>query len=196
MLSGCGRWDDVEGASWFGKHFLEKLRKQNITLYCCLCLLNFKRPQFTSCHRSCCAGSGAVMDLSCLEHSSSPCLSLTCMHSHTQNLFCTECPGRFRQVLQKCTRIWSPEIDGPAAGEDLPSKCGFRSFLFCFVLFFRFLENKVINKIISLLHTLWLTNLGDKRENKNQSQENRKLLPIQLVNEFLYVLVTLIKHIR
>ncbi|XP_056346462.1 nucleolar pre-ribosomal-associated protein 1 isoform X2 [Oenanthe melanoleuca] len=59
----------------------------------------------------------------------------------------------------------------------------------------RFLENKVINKIISLLHTLWLTNLGDKRENKNQSQEQRKLLPIQLVNEFLYVLVTLIKHI-
>lgn len=69
-------------------------------------------------------------------------------------------------------------------------------FLFCFVLFFRFLEKKVINKIISLLHTLWLTNLGDKRENKSQSQENRKLLPIQLVNEFLYVLVTLIKHIQ
>ncbi|XP_014108968.1 PREDICTED: nucleolar pre-ribosomal-associated protein 1 [Pseudopodoces humilis] len=60
----------------------------------------------------------------------------------------------------------------------------------------RFLESKVINRIISLLHTLWLTNLGDKRENKNQSQENRKLLPIQFVNEFLYVLVTLIKHIR
>ncbi|XP_066036371.1 nucleolar pre-ribosomal-associated protein 1 [Chamaea fasciata] len=60
----------------------------------------------------------------------------------------------------------------------------------------RFLENKVINKIISLLHTLWLTNLGDKGENKNQSQEKRKILPIQLVNEFLYVLATLIKHIR
>ncbi|TRZ15518.1 hypothetical protein HGM15179_011589, partial [Zosterops borbonicus] len=60
----------------------------------------------------------------------------------------------------------------------------------------RFLENKVINKIISLLHTLWITNLGDKRENRNQSQEKRKILPIQLVNEFLYVLVTLIKHIR
>uniref|UniRef100_A0A8B9M387 URB1 ribosome biogenesis homolog n=1 Tax=Accipiter nisus TaxID=211598 RepID=A0A8B9M387_9AVES len=60
----------------------------------------------------------------------------------------------------------------------------------------RFLENKLLNKIISLLHTLWLTNLGDKREVKNQSQENRKFLPIQLVNEFLYVLITLIKHIR
>ncbi|KAM9390262.1 nucleolar pre-ribosomal-associated protein 1 [Phaethornis superciliosus] len=60
----------------------------------------------------------------------------------------------------------------------------------------RFLENKLINKIISLLHTLWITNLGGKRESKNQSQENRKFLPIQLVNEFLYVLITLIKHIR
>ncbi|NXT48894.1 NPA1P protein, partial [Pluvianellus socialis] len=60
----------------------------------------------------------------------------------------------------------------------------------------RFLENKLVNKIISLLHTLWLTNLGSKRESKNQSQENRKFLPIQLVNEFLYVLITLIKHIR
>uniref|UniRef100_A0A8D2MPG9 URB1 ribosome biogenesis 1 homolog n=1 Tax=Zonotrichia albicollis TaxID=44394 RepID=A0A8D2MPG9_ZONAL len=60
----------------------------------------------------------------------------------------------------------------------------------------RFLENKVIHKIISLVHTLWLTNLGDKRQNKNRSQENRKLLPIQLVNEFLCVLVALIKHIR
>ncbi|NXP51775.1 NPA1P protein, partial [Heliornis fulica] len=60
----------------------------------------------------------------------------------------------------------------------------------------RFLENKLLNKIISLLHTLWLTNLGVKRESKNQSQENRKLLPIQLVNEFLYVLIALISHIR
>ncbi|NXW42813.1 NPA1P protein, partial [Nyctiprogne leucopyga] len=60
----------------------------------------------------------------------------------------------------------------------------------------RFIENKLLNKIISLLHTLWLTNLGGKRESKNQSQENRKFLPIQLVNEFLYVLITLIKHIR
>lgn len=73
---------------------------------------------------------------------------------------------------------------------------GFMVLCVCFGLFFRFLENKVINKIISLLHTLWLTNLGDKREKKNQSQEKRKLLPIQLVNEFLYVLVTFIKPIR
>ncbi|XP_053791908.1 nucleolar pre-ribosomal-associated protein 1-like isoform X2 [Vidua chalybeata] len=35
---------------------------------------------------------------------------------------------------------------------------------------FRFLENQVINKMISFLHPLWLINLGDKRENRNRSQ--------------------------
>ncbi|XP_053798530.1 uncharacterized protein LOC128787946 isoform X1 [Vidua chalybeata] len=76
--------------------------------------------------RTCCTGSGTVMDLSCLEHYfSSPCLSLTKKISSAS----TECPDRFR-----------------------------------------FLENKVINKMISLLHPLWLINLGDKRENRNRSQ--------------------------
>ncbi|NXP74212.1 NPA1P protein, partial [Ramphastos sulfuratus] len=60
----------------------------------------------------------------------------------------------------------------------------------------RLLESKLLNKIISLLHTLWLTNLGAKKKSKNQSQENRKFLPVQIVNEFLYVLITLIKYIR
>ncbi|XP_069727208.1 nucleolar pre-ribosomal-associated protein 1 [Phaenicophaeus curvirostris] len=60
----------------------------------------------------------------------------------------------------------------------------------------RFLENKLLSKIISLLHTLWITNLPDKKKSKNQSQESRKFLPIQLVNEFLYVMIMLIKHIR
>ncbi|XP_010721557.3 nucleolar pre-ribosomal-associated protein 1-like, partial [Meleagris gallopavo] len=60
----------------------------------------------------------------------------------------------------------------------------------------RFLESKLLNRIISLVHTLWLTNIGSKRESKKKPQENRKLLPIQLVNEFLYVLITLVKLIR
>uniref|UniRef100_A0A8C3BFY8 URB1 ribosome biogenesis homolog n=1 Tax=Cairina moschata TaxID=8855 RepID=A0A8C3BFY8_CAIMO len=60
----------------------------------------------------------------------------------------------------------------------------------------RFLENKLLNKIISLIHTLWLTNVGGNRESKKKSQEKRKFLPIQLVNEFLYILITLVKHIR
>ncbi|XP_065597859.1 nucleolar pre-ribosomal-associated protein 1 [Cyrtonyx montezumae] len=60
----------------------------------------------------------------------------------------------------------------------------------------RFLENKLLNRLISLVHTLWLTNVGAKRESKKKPLENRKLLPIQLVNEFLYVLIALVKLIR
>ncbi|NXD07775.1 NPA1P protein, partial [Nothocercus nigrocapillus] len=60
----------------------------------------------------------------------------------------------------------------------------------------RFLENKMLNKIISLVQALWGTNLGGKRESKSEPQKSRKFLPIQLVNEFLYVLITLVKHIR
>ncbi|NWR70263.1 NPA1P protein, partial [Centropus unirufus] len=65
-----------------------------------------------------------------------------------------------------------------------------------YILEKRFLENKLLSRIILLLHTLWQTNLPDKRKTKNQSQETRKFLPIQLVNEFLYVMIMLIKHIR
>ncbi|OXB68655.1 hypothetical protein ASZ78_014302 [Callipepla squamata] len=60
----------------------------------------------------------------------------------------------------------------------------------------RFLENKLLNRLISLVHTLWLTNVGANRESKKKPQENRKFLPIQLVNEFLYVLIVLVKLIR
>ncbi|NXA49095.1 NPA1P protein, partial [Nothocercus julius] len=60
----------------------------------------------------------------------------------------------------------------------------------------RFLENKMLNKVISLVQALWVTNLGGKRESKSEPQKSRKFLPIQLVNEFLYVLITLVKHIR
>ncbi|XP_025959367.2 nucleolar pre-ribosomal-associated protein 1 isoform X2 [Dromaius novaehollandiae] len=60
----------------------------------------------------------------------------------------------------------------------------------------RFLENKMLNKIISLVQALWVTNLGGKRKSKKEPQGNRKFLPIQFVNEFLYVLITLVKHIR
>ncbi|OXB79759.1 UNVERIFIED_CONTAM: hypothetical protein H355_013744 [Colinus virginianus] len=60
----------------------------------------------------------------------------------------------------------------------------------------RFLENKLLNRLISLVHTLWLTNIGANRESKKKPQENRKFLPIQLVNEFLYVLIVLVKLIR
>ncbi|XP_067897159.1 nucleolar pre-ribosomal-associated protein 1 isoform X2 [Heterodontus francisci] len=52
----------------------------------------------------------------------------------------------------------------------------------------RVLENRLISDLISLLHTLWLTNLGNK-------EQTQKFLPLLLINEFLYVLIVLIRHI-
>ncbi|XP_078265733.1 nucleolar pre-ribosomal-associated protein 1 [Rhinoraja longicauda] len=52
----------------------------------------------------------------------------------------------------------------------------------------RVLENRLMSDLISLLHTLWLTNLGNK-------EMTRKFLPVLLINEFLFVLTILIQHI-
>ncbi|XP_053513946.1 nucleolar pre-ribosomal-associated protein 1 isoform X2 [Artibeus jamaicensis] len=67
----------------------------------------------------------------------------------------------------------------------------------------RFLETQLLSNIISLLHTLWVTNLGDKGTEPGSqppgpptSQEPPKLLALHLVNEFLYVLTALMKHLR
>uniref|UniRef100_A0A8C3XSH8 Nucleolar pre-ribosomal-associated protein 1 n=1 Tax=Chelydra serpentina TaxID=8475 RepID=A0A8C3XSH8_CHESE len=72
-----------------------------------------------------------------------------------------------------------------------------------YILEKRFLENKVLTSVISLVHTLWITNLGNKARAmplqtpcKKEPQENQKFLPLQLINEFLYVLIMLLKHIR
>lgn len=71
------------------------------------------------------------------------------------------------------------------------------------VLGCRFLETQLLSNIISLLHTLWVTNLGDKGvASEGQpscqpgSQEPPKLLALHLVNEFLYVLIVLTRHLR
>ncbi|KAK2490694.1 hypothetical protein MC885_003320 [Smutsia gigantea] len=67
----------------------------------------------------------------------------------------------------------------------------------------KFLETPLLCSIISLLHTLWVTNLGDRGvESGSQppckpgSQEPPKLLALHLVDEFLYVLIVLVKHLR
>ncbi|XP_027441652.2 nucleolar pre-ribosomal-associated protein 1 isoform X1 [Zalophus californianus] len=67
----------------------------------------------------------------------------------------------------------------------------------------KFLETQLLSNIISLLHTLWVTNLGDKGvASEGQpscqpgSQEPPKMLALHLVNEFLYVLVVLTRHLR
>ncbi|XP_048349854.1 nucleolar pre-ribosomal-associated protein 1 isoform X2 [Sphaerodactylus townsendi] len=70
-----------------------------------------------------------------------------------------------------------------------------------FILQKRFLENKMLNYVVSLVHTLWVTNLGDKHKLLQTScgkklLESQKFLPLQIVSEFLHVLIQLLKHIR
>ncbi|XP_049713737.1 nucleolar pre-ribosomal-associated protein 1 isoform X2 [Elephas maximus indicus] len=67
----------------------------------------------------------------------------------------------------------------------------------------RFLETRLLSSVISLVHTLWMTNLGDRVvEPESQppckpgSQEPPKLLALHLIDEFLYVLIALVKHLR
>ncbi|XP_076974949.1 nucleolar pre-ribosomal-associated protein 1 isoform X3 [Tamandua tetradactyla] len=67
----------------------------------------------------------------------------------------------------------------------------------------RFLETPMLSNIISLVHTLWVTNLGDKGvevgsqfQCKPGSQDPPKLLALHIVNEFLYVLLVLMRHLR
>ncbi|KAM8976730.1 nucleolar pre-ribosomal-associated protein 1 [Pelodytes ibericus] len=66
----------------------------------------------------------------------------------------------------------------------------------------RYLENKLLANVISLVNNLWLTNLGNKENDlpietpKDGIQVMPKLLPLQLVNEFLGVLMALLRHVR
>lgn len=65
------------------------------------------------------------------------------------------------------------------------------------------LETELLSNLISLLHTLWVTTLGNREVEpgaqppcKPGSQELPKLLALHLVDEFLYVLLVLTKHLR
>ncbi|CAH2219289.1 Hypothetical predicted protein [Pelobates cultripes] len=67
----------------------------------------------------------------------------------------------------------------------------------------RFLENNTLASIISLLNNLWVTNLGNKEspltadaQSNEEPLEKQKFLPLQLVNEFLNVSLSLLRHIR
>ncbi|XP_006983601.1 nucleolar pre-ribosomal-associated protein 1 isoform X1 [Peromyscus maniculatus bairdii] len=67
----------------------------------------------------------------------------------------------------------------------------------------RFVETRLLSNVISLLHTLWVTNLGNKAPEQGGqppcqpgSHESQKMLALHMVNEFLYVLIALTKHLR
>ncbi|XP_075815615.1 nucleolar pre-ribosomal-associated protein 1 isoform X1 [Microtus pennsylvanicus] len=67
----------------------------------------------------------------------------------------------------------------------------------------RFVETRLLSNVISLLHTLWVTNLGNKAPEQGGqppcqpgSQESQKMLALHTVDEFLYVLIALTAHLR
>ncbi|KAL6089113.1 hypothetical protein STEG23_008301 [Scotinomys teguina] len=67
----------------------------------------------------------------------------------------------------------------------------------------RFVETQLLSNVVSLLHTLWVTNLGSKAPEQGAqppcqpgSHEPQKMLALHIVNEFLYVLIALTKHLR
>ncbi|KAM8813060.1 nucleolar pre-ribosomal-associated protein 1 [Rhynchonycteris naso] len=67
----------------------------------------------------------------------------------------------------------------------------------------KFLETQLLCNIICLLHTLWVTTLGDRGLEWGSQppcpprpQEPPKLLALHLLNEFLFVLLVLARHLR
>ncbi|CAI9586076.1 unnamed protein product [Staurois parvus] len=68
----------------------------------------------------------------------------------------------------------------------------------------RYVENKTLGSVITLVTNLWLTNLGNKAKTKSREEkkkpdglaEHEKLLPIHLVNEIFGVSMVLLRHIR
>uniref|UniRef100_A0A8C5PK70 URB1 ribosome biosis homolog n=1 Tax=Leptobrachium leishanense TaxID=445787 RepID=A0A8C5PK70_9ANUR len=67
----------------------------------------------------------------------------------------------------------------------------------------RYIENKTLSDVISLVNNLWLTNLGNKESSlrsraphADRPPEKQKFLPLHLVNEFLCITLALLRHIR
>ncbi|XP_063812468.1 nucleolar pre-ribosomal-associated protein 1 [Pseudophryne corroboree] len=66
-----------------------------------------------------------------------------------------------------------------------------------------YIDNKALGSVISLISNLWFTNLGKKEKAKSRgslSQEGatdqEKFLPLHLVNEYLGIVMALLRHIR
>ncbi|KAA0701697.1 Nucleolar pre-ribosomal-associated protein 1 [Triplophysa tibetana] len=66
----------------------------------------------------------------------------------------------------------------------------------------RYIDSRLLSRVIELLHKLWFTNLGDKESQTEASdafeerpQTSGKCLPLPIINEFLSTLLTLIRHL-
>ncbi|MBN3325103.1 NPA1P protein, partial [Atractosteus spatula] len=66
----------------------------------------------------------------------------------------------------------------------------------------RFIESRILSSLISLVHTLWFTNLGDKESRAVHSAADEtpsktlKCLPLPLIDEFVRLLLAFIRHIQ
>ncbi|XP_051781694.1 nucleolar pre-ribosomal-associated protein 1 isoform X2 [Erpetoichthys calabaricus] len=62
----------------------------------------------------------------------------------------------------------------------------------------RYLEDKSLSKIISLVHSLWITNLSNKEKDEDcrLDPKSKKFLPLSMVNEFWNLLTIILRHIR
>lgn len=68
------------------------------------------------------------------------------------------------------------------------------------------MDPRLLSAIVDLAHTLWFTNLGQKEsraeqissaaEDKDKPQPAVKCLPLPLINEFLCLLLGVIKHLK
>ncbi|KAF7653300.1 hypothetical protein LDENG_00084810 [Lucifuga dentata] len=63
----------------------------------------------------------------------------------------------------------------------------------------RHLDQHLLGAIIDLLHVLWFTNLGQKEKQEDETKTPQvpvKCLPLPLINEFLCVASSIIRHLR
>ncbi|KAJ1119751.1 hypothetical protein NDU88_007936 [Pleurodeles waltl] len=60
----------------------------------------------------------------------------------------------------------------------------------------KFHDNRMLASVITLLSNLWKTILGDRVSEKEAAEKQPKLLPLQIINEFLHVFIKLIECIR
>ncbi|XP_062314220.1 nucleolar pre-ribosomal-associated protein 1 isoform X1 [Osmerus eperlanus] len=66
----------------------------------------------------------------------------------------------------------------------------------------RHLDQCVLSAVIDLIHVVWFTNLGQKESQnmeataENKPQRHTKCLPLPLINEFLCLFSTVIRHLR
>ncbi|XP_049641521.1 nucleolar pre-ribosomal-associated protein 1 [Suncus etruscus] len=92
------------------------------------------------------------------------------------------------EILQKAART-------PKAAYEVLRDYSLLTWIF-HILEAQFLETPLLASVISLLQTLWETNLGDRDKITGGPQVSMKHLPLQLVSEFLYVLTALTRHLR